>query len=105
MTQGPTIVELAAACAARVPLSPDSFHHDRDHFARELESLLAAVQSAAADRFAFDRDGRPAAIAAIRSALPSMERDLLDAVLEDVACELAATQEALYRVVAAARIR
>ena len=49
----------------------------------------------------FDLEGRPAAIAAIRSALPAMEAELLDAVLEDVACELAATREALYLVAAA----
>jgi hypothetical protein len=30
-----------------------------------------------------------------------MEADLLDAILEDVACELAAYQEALYRLAAA----
>jgi hypothetical protein len=32
-----------------------------------------------------------------------MEAELLDAVLDDVACELAARQEALYRVVHAAK--
>lgn len=52
-------------------------------------------------RFAFDCEGRPAALAAIRSALPLLERELLDAVVEDHACELAATQEAFYRLVTA----
>jgi len=32
-----------------------------------------------------------------------MEAELLDAVLEDVVCELAANREALYRVVQAVR--
>ena len=44
-------------------------------------------------RFAFDRDGRPAAINAVREALPAMERDLFDAVIEDFTCELAAAEE------------
>jgi hypothetical protein len=41
-------------------------------------------------------DGR-ARSGAVREALPMMERDLFDAVLEDQACELAAVEEALYQ--------
>ena len=42
------------------------------------------MQSGTSDaKFAFDREGRPGAIAAIRGALPMMERDLFDAVIED----------------------
>ena len=41
--------------------------------------------------------GGPDAINAVREALPMMERDLFDAVLEDHACEVAAIEEALYQ--------
>jgi outer membrane protein assembly factor BamA len=40
---------------------------------------------------------RPDAVNAVREALPMMERDLFDAVLEDHACEVAAIEEALYQ--------
>src|SRR5690606_32001232 len=96
------IDDLAAACAARVPETAEAFHADVAHFAGALTPLLEELGRTDA-RFAFDRAGRPAAIEAIRGALPSIERELLDAVLEDVACELAAAQEALYRVILAAR--
>ena len=72
---------LARDCARRLPAPPSSFYHDR---------------------FAFDLEGRPAAIAAIRRALPAVEAELFDAVLDDVACELAAVQETLYQVAVAA---
>ena len=48
--------------------------------------------------FAFDRDGRPAAIEAVRTALPTMERDLFNAIIEDFMCELAAAEEAWRQV-------
>lgn len=63
----------------------------------DYRQLLRAIARLDA-RFAFDRDGRPAAVAAVRDALPPMERDLFDAIVEDHACELAAVEEALYRV-------
>jgi hypothetical protein len=59
--------------------------------------LLEAV-SQIGSSYAFDRAGRPGAIEAVRQALPAAERDLFDAILDDCACELAATQEALFRV-------
>ena len=93
---------LAAACARRLPEASRTFHDDVTAFEQELHDLLEAVSRSHA-RFTFDLEGRPAAVAAIRHALPAMEGELLDAVLEDVACELAATREALYRVAAAAR--
>ena len=97
-----TITELASACAARMPAAPDAFHVDVTQFEAELHALLEAVRKTG-DRFACDHAGRPAAVDAIRNALPALERDLFDAVLEDVACELAAMQETLYRVIAVAR--
>ena len=71
---------------------------DRNSIEDQFQRTLDAVK--ASDRkFAFDRDGRPAAIAAVRAALPSMERELFDAVMEDCECELAATREALFQMV------
>ena len=37
----------------------------------------------------------------IRAALPTMERELFDAVVEDFECELAAMREALFRMITA----
>ncbi len=86
--------QLAVSLAAPEP----SFDGVRQR--AEYGALLQAVQRAHA-RFAFDRDGRPGAIGAVREALPVMERDLFDAVLEDHACELAAVEEALYQLAVA----
>ena len=74
----------------------DSFEAVRQRAESEYLALLHAVRKTH-ERFAFDRDGRPGAINAVREALPMMERDLFDAVLEDQACELAAVEEALYQ--------
>lgn len=98
----PQIAALASACAHQLPSSPTSFAADRPFFTSTLDTLLAAVATTDA-RLAFDRDGRPQAVNAVRSALPAMEAELLDAILEDLACELAATQEALYQVALATR--
>ncbi len=73
---------------------------DRDALEQEFKRRLEAVK-ASAPQFAFDRDGRPAAAAAVREALPLMERDLFDAVMEDCECELAATREALIQMLVA----
>jgi hypothetical protein len=73
---------------------------DRNPIEVEFRRTLEAVR-ASHPQFAFDRDGRPGAIAAIRGALPSMERELFDAVMEDCECELAATREALFQMIAA----
>ena len=94
--------DLARDCAERIPASPHPLHDDLPAFERELTALIAAV-AATHPRYTFDLDGRPGAIAAIRRALPVMEAELLDAVLEDVACQLAANREAFYRVVQAVR--
>lgn len=71
---------------------------ERDEIERELTRTLEAVQGTD-PRFVYDREGRPGAIAAIRSALPAIERELFDAVIEDCECELAATREAMFRLV------
>ena len=69
------------------------------------QALLAAVRQSH-ERFAFDREGRPHAVNAVREALPMMERDLFDAVVEDHACEIAAVEEALFQLARAlARVR
>jgi hypothetical protein len=97
-----TLDLLAAACAEGLPRAPQSFAQHRRARPNELEALVSAVRDTG-EPFAFDAEGRPAAVAAVRSALPTGEAELLDAVLDDVACELAAWQEALYRVAVASR--
>jgi hypothetical protein len=69
---------------------------DRGAIERAFRQTLEAVKASNA-KFMFDREGRPGAIAAIRGALPMMERDLFDAVMEDCDCELAATREAMFQ--------
>jgi hypothetical protein len=91
--------------AARVNDEDASFAEASRRFAAEYGDLLNAV-TRLGPRFAFDRDGRPGAIGAVREALPVMERDLFDAIIEDHACEVAAIEEALYQLVrAVARTR
>ncbi|HTM02677.1 MAG TPA: hypothetical protein VL173_04165 [Vicinamibacterales bacterium] len=92
-----SIAALASACAAHLPQAAATFAGDVRAFDDAWQQLLTAMARSDA-RFGFDRDGRPAAIDAVRRALPAVERELFDVILEDVACELAATQEALYRV-------
>jgi len=70
---------------------------DRDPIEQEFQRTLEAVRLSH-PKFGFDREGRPGAIAAVRAALPSIERELFDAVVEDLECELAATREALFQV-------
>jgi len=79
-----------------------SFDAARQHAEAEYAALLDAVRRAHS-RFAFDREGRPGAVNAVREALPAMERDVFEAVLEDHACELAAVEEALYQFALALR--
>ena len=69
---------------------------DRDAIIREFQQALEAIKTSQ-PQFAFDREGRPGAIAAIRGALPLMERELFDAVMEDCECELAATRAAFFQ--------
>ena len=86
----------AAELVASLTAADSTFDAVRTRAEREYLALLDAVRKTH-ERFAFDRDGRPGAINAVREALPMMERDLFDAVLEDQACELAAVEEALYQ--------
>ena len=72
---------------------------ERDEIEREFTRTLDAVKGTD-PRFVYDREGRPGAIAAIRGALPAIERELFDAVMEDCECELAATREAMFQIVA-----
>jgi hypothetical protein len=92
----------ADALAQRLPLHDGAFADAGAPFDEEYRQLLNAVRALDA-RFAFDRDGRPAAVDAVREALPAMERDLFDAVLDDHACELAAIEEALFQLAQACR--
>ena len=85
---------LARDCARRLPAPPSSFYHDRFAFEDAFQALLSDVRGSH-ERFAFDLE-------AIRRALPAVEAELFDAVLDDVACELAAVQETLYQVALAA---
>jgi hypothetical protein len=89
----------ADALAARLN-DADSFAEGGRAVAAEYDELVRAVRAVDA-RFAFDREGRPAAIAAVREALPMMERDLFDAVVDDHACEVAAVEEALFQIIGA----
>jgi hypothetical protein len=98
----PPIAALASACARQLPPHPSSFANDHPGFQTALDALLAAVASSDA-RYAFDREGRPPALQAVRSALPAIEAELFNVILEDIACELAATQEALYQLALAHR--
>jgi hypothetical protein len=97
-----TLDHLAAACARRLPRSSATFQEALPAFESQWRELLAAV-AGSHERFAFDLQGRPAAVTAVRNALPAMEAELFDAVLDDLTCELAAAREALYRVALAAR--
>ncbi len=91
------VEQAAASCAANLPASADTFATDRVRFERSYQALLKALREYDV-RHAYDREGRPGAIEVIRAALPSTERELLQAVIDDFTCELAAVQEALYRV-------
>ena len=90
------VIRTAEQLATRLTGSERSFAAARQHVEAEYLALLNAIK-ATHERFAFDRDGRPGAVKAVREALPAMERDVFDAVLEDHACELAAVEEALYQ--------
>jgi hypothetical protein len=91
------VARCAADCAALLPRAPGSLAGDLPHFEQPFQELTDAVRRLD-PRFAFDREGRPAALETVRSALPKIEREIFDAVLEDYACELAATQEAIYQI-------
>lgn len=96
-SSGTPIAALASACADQIPTSATSFHTDADGFGPSWQALLTAIATSDPG-YTFDREGRPNAIMAVRHALPAVERELFDAIMEDVTCELAAVQEALYQV-------
>jgi hypothetical protein len=94
---GDSAVEIeraASTCRAQLAARTKS---DSAGFETSVAPLLQAIRDSDA-RFAFDREGRPGAIEAVRQALPAVERDLFDAVVEDHACEVAALREALCQV-------
>jgi len=68
--------------------------------ATDWTALLDAIRTLH-PRYAFEAEGRPSALEAVRHALPSMERDLFDAIVEDYGCEIAALREAAYQLVRA----
>ena len=98
------VSQRAAECARAIPAAARSFDKDRPAFGAAFDALVAAVR-ASDERFAFDVEGRPGALAAVREALPANEAELLSAILDDVTAELAAYQEALYQMAVAARQR
>ena len=73
---------------------------ERDAIEQEFHRTLTNLKKSHPS-LTFDREGRPGAIAAVRGALPTVERELFDAVIEDWECELAATREALFQMIAA----
>ena len=91
-----TISQRADRLAARMTGEAPSFAEAIQPLDAEYRDLLAAAARLGA-RYAFDREGRPGALGAVREALPLMERDLFDAIVEDHACEIAAIEEALYQ--------
>lgn len=93
-TSSGEVERLAAACALRLR---DVVAADMAVLEPDFRALLEAVKRLA-PHFNFDRDGRPGAVAALREALPSVERELLDALVEDHAAELAAVHEAFLQV-------
>jgi hypothetical protein len=70
----------------------------------EVDALTNGIRDLGPE-FAFDREGRPGAIAAVREALPVVERELFDAIVEDHACEVAAFREAVRQLMDAMRRR
>lgn len=99
-TKEAAIAECASALAAQIGTDEGAFVDGSAAFKAAYQDLLSAV-ARLGDRYAFDREGRPAAIAAVREALPLMERELFDAIVDDHACEVAAVEEALYRMAVA----
>jgi hypothetical protein len=84
----------ARACAAHVQL-PSPSSADRRRFEEALDQLMIAIRDLG-PRFAFEREGRPEAMAAVRASLPAAMREVFDAVTDDMTCELAAAREAAY---------
>jgi len=97
MAESTHIARLAEICASKLTSAASSFDDAVPQFTSEFNQLLDALK-ARDPRYMFDRNGRPGAIAAIRGALPAIERELFEAVVEDCECELAATREALFQI-------
>ncbi|MEO8452786.1 MAG: hypothetical protein ABI647_23540 [Gemmatimonadota bacterium] len=98
------IARLAAACATRLDGVSKADVTDAPN-ATVLEPEFGALMREVGivdPALTFDRDGRPSAIAAVRNALPLTERDLLDAIIEDHGCEMAALRAAMFEVIIAA---
>lgn len=91
------IQERAAAVTARLESEAPTFRAAIRSAGAEYEALLDSIATLG-PVYAFEKAGRPAAIAAVRQALPVVERDLFDAILDDFACEQAAVEEGLYRI-------
>lgn len=87
----------AAAVAAHLNERTNPLRETMQRAAAEYDALLRSVRQLG-PTYAFDRAGRPAAIDAVRQALPAVERDLFEAILDDYVCERAAIEEALLRV-------
>ena len=98
------VARLAEICASRIDPASRSFDDNLPRLKDDLQQLLDVLKTLD-PRFHFDRVGRPGAVAAVRGALPAVERELLDAVLEDCECELAATREAFFQLVRACQSR
>jgi hypothetical protein len=98
----PVRTEVARAADAMAARLRDAEHFDdvRREIGDDYRQLLHAIRGTDA-RFAFDREGRPGAIDAVRGALPAIEQELFDAVVEDHACEIAAIEESLFQVLLA----
>ena len=104
MPESTHISRLASLCASRLDPTSPSYEEALPHFRNELQELLDVLKTLD-PRYLFDRRGRPGAIAAVREALPAIERELFEAVVEDYECELAATREALFQIArSAARV-
>jgi hypothetical protein len=93
----PTLDDHAERVARRLSEAHASFAEAVQEIGADYDELLRAV-ARLGSAYAFDRAGRPGAIEAVRQALPAVERDLFDAILDDYACELAAVQEGLLRI-------
>lgn len=103
MPESTHIARLAEMCASRIDPASSSFDEAFPQFRNEMDQLLETLKTLD-PRYLFDRGGRPGAVAAIRGALPAVERELFDAIMEDCECELAATREAFFQVVRKAAV-
>ena len=97
---GASVTECADALASRLTGRERSFADVKSACNSEYEALLQAV-GRLDTRLAPDRPGRPGAVAAVRNALPAVEQELFDAIVDDHTCEVAAVEEALFQLIRA----